>query len=730
MQHPPNSTGRFRTGEFEVDLRSGELWRNGEKIKLQQRPFQILAALLEKPGEVVTREDIQQKVWATETFVDFEHSINTAVKKLREALDDDPENPTYIQTLPRRGYRFVAPVGEVIAKSSQDDIEAPTPALTHDVSDRNSRKRLLAGVIVGVLATLVVAIFLDLSRTHAGPIQPALRHPWMQVTHFADGATSPALSPDGRMIVFIQGPETFISRGQIYVKILPDGAPVQLTHDETLKMAPAFSTDGSRIAYTVTVPGFGWDTWEVPVLGGEPHELLPNAAALTWTDAQHVMFSETKTGMHMGIVTATESRVGERDIYLPASGYGMAHRSWLSPDGRWILISEMDATGWRPCRVLPSDGSGGGETAGPKAARCTYAGWSPDGKTMYFSADAGDGYHIWREPFPQGIPDQLTFGPTEEEGIAISPDGRNLITSAGIRESTVWLHDETGDRPLSGEGFATIPGLGFGSMNAHSAFSADGTKLYYLLRKQGSRAYQSGELWMTDLRSGSAQVVLPGVSIIEFDIEPNGHRIAYSTLDADGNSHAWITPVDRSTPPKLIIQSPARQACFGPQGEVYVLAREADREFVYSIGPTQSVARKVNSKPVANFGGISPHGDLWMLNFNQAPDVATPDGSIIPVCRSCGSTWSAGGKYLYLRFRGSGEMGGGEAIAIELTHGKQLPDLPRSGYSSVQEVKGVAAKIDMAGKTIFAPSPDPSVYAYVKATVQRNLFSIPLELQR
>jgi DNA-binding winged helix-turn-helix (wHTH) protein len=93
-------------GDFEVDLRCGELRRNGDKIKLQERPFQVLTALIERPGEVVTRQEMQQKLWPTDTFVDFEHSINTAVKKLREALGDDAENPRFIETLPRRGYRL------------------------------------------------------------------------------------------------------------------------------------------------------------------------------------------------------------------------------------------------------------------------------------------------------------------------------------------------------------------------------------------------------------------------------------------------------------------------------------------------------------------------------------------------------------------------------------------------------------------------------------------------
>jgi dipeptidyl aminopeptidase/acylaminoacyl peptidase len=163
------------------------------------------------------------------------------------------------------------------------------------------------------------------------------RNAWVQITNFSDSATHPALSPDERMIAFIRGAETFVTPGQIYVKILPDGEPVQLTHDDSPKMAPAFSPDGSRIAYTTTDRSFGWNTWVVPVLGGKPMELLPNAAALTWANDQHVVLSEIKTGVHMGIATATESRAGERYVYLPASLHGMAHRSWVSPDGKWVL---------------------------------------------------------------------------------------------------------------------------------------------------------------------------------------------------------------------------------------------------------------------------------------------------------------------------------------------------------------------------------------------------------
>src|SRR5579864_7822120 len=105
------SAGRtLRFGVYEADLATGELRKNGSLIRLQEQPFQILAMLLERPGDLVTREDLRTKLWPADTFVDFDHSLNTAVNKIREALGDSASNPRFVQTVARRGYRFIAPV--------------------------------------------------------------------------------------------------------------------------------------------------------------------------------------------------------------------------------------------------------------------------------------------------------------------------------------------------------------------------------------------------------------------------------------------------------------------------------------------------------------------------------------------------------------------------------------------------------------------------------------------
>src|SRR5580658_1353593 len=155
MQEPAAAPVRLRIGDFEVDLRSGEVRRNGDRIQLQERPFQVLAALVERPGEVVTREELQKKLWPTDTFVDFEHSINTAVKKLREALGDDAENPTYIQTLPRRGYRLIAPVEIVEVSGTCPEVGAHFVPSPLESPRRTSRQKRWPVVTLVTLLTTI-----------------------------------------------------------------------------------------------------------------------------------------------------------------------------------------------------------------------------------------------------------------------------------------------------------------------------------------------------------------------------------------------------------------------------------------------------------------------------------------------------------------------------------------------------------------------------------------------
>jgi Tol biopolymer transport system component len=456
--------------------------------------------------------------------------------------------------------------------------------------------------------------------------------------------------------------------------------------------------------------------------------VLPNAAALTWIDRQHVLFSEIKRGVLMAIVTAAESRMGERDVYVPTLEEGMAHRSWLSPDGKWVLFAEMDNIGWRPCRLLPFDGSSAGQIAGPHKGRCTYAGWSPDGSWMYFSADTGEGFHLWRQRFPKGEAEQITSGPTQEEGIAIAPDGKSLITSVGIRQGSIWLHDETGDRQISLEGFAALPGPGPGGGAARSVFSPDGAKLYYFARKEGSRAFNSGELWAADVHSSHTEVVFPDILMSDFELARDGKQATFASLNAEGSSRVWLASVDRSTPAEELVSFESDAPSFGPAGDLFFRGREGSSGFIFRIKPNDHMPQKVSDQPVPNYRAVSPDGE-WLLLNTPAPTAQPIEGGpSVRICGFCDFGWGPDGRFFYVRLRAIGDSGGGKVFIIGLPPGKSLPKLPPSGIQSEEDLKGLntVAVIDMTGKALFAPGLTPATYAYSRLTVQRNLFRIPL----
>src|SRR6202789_3931843 len=132
--HSSDGRRRVQFGLFEADLKSGELHRSGVRVRLQSQPFKLLAALLERPGEVIAREELQKRLWGADTTVDFDHSLGIAVNKLRDALGDSAENPRFVETLAKRGYRFIAPVNAIDPLAAQAAAQpAPAPALSGTV---------------------------------------------------------------------------------------------------------------------------------------------------------------------------------------------------------------------------------------------------------------------------------------------------------------------------------------------------------------------------------------------------------------------------------------------------------------------------------------------------------------------------------------------------------------------------------------------------------------------
>ncbi|HEY1500477.1 MAG TPA: winged helix-turn-helix domain-containing protein [Acidobacteriaceae bacterium] len=409
VEHQEKMASRFSFGLFEAEGESGELRRSGIRIRLQAQPFRVLICLLERPGEVVTREEIQQRLWGDDTIVDFDHSLGTAINKLREALGDSAENPRFIETLARRGYRFIAPV-TVVEPRHEDRFAHPAesdPASlsTVELAARSPatvappKKTPLRFTMITVVAVFLIAAgFLAGSRMRTTSPAPPLIS---QVTF--SGRVSPAdplfesfpgTATDGSRIYF---PQIENGRGVLAQALVADGETSTLPLPDELA-APSLgdiSPDGSRLLlrnHLATAPEQA--LWIVSTTGGTARK-VPGVLAhdATWMpDGQRILFA---IGDDLVIAhdNGTESR---RFATLPGRAF------WLrwSPDGKrlrlTLLNSETHTTAlWQ----VNSDGADAHPLEldnwnGSPPAECCGS-WTDDGRYYVFQSSRGANSNIW-----------------------------------------------------------------------------------------------------------------------------------------------------------------------------------------------------------------------------------------------------------------------------------------------------------------------------------------------
>jgi DNA-binding winged helix-turn-helix (wHTH) protein/Tol biopolymer transport system component len=699
----------FEFGDFKLDCDRFELTRSGRSLKLERKPMELLILLATRNGQLVTRTEIAERLWGTEVFVDIEHGINTAIRKIRHALGDDSENPRFVQTVTGKGYRFSAPI---LPPEQLPELASAPPA--------PPKRELLAWTVVATLCSIfvIVGVVAFRSRTHPPEIH------YTQLTDFTDSAVSPALSPDGRMLAFIRGSNSFMSADQIYIKMLPDGEARRLTNDKRLKYGLAFSPDGSEIAYTVLeAPNYSTDV--VSVLGGDSHLFLKNAAGLSWLGPNRILFSRIKSGIHLGVVTATATGDDVREIYFPPHERGMAHFSFPSPDHKWILVAEMNRYGgWAPCRLVSLQGRFQTKTVGPIGA-CTAAGWSPDGSWMYFTAALQGHSHLWRQHFPDGSPERITFGPTDDQGLAVEPSGHSLITSIGVSQSDIWIHDPSGDRPLTSEG-EVVPYW------SPPVFRQNDSLLYYLLQSEPEGS--GPELWRTTVETGKSEPVLPGIPMIGFDVSPDGKQVVYVTPAPGGKTQFWLAPVDRSSPPTRVGDVSGLEPYFGPDGQILFQRTEGNANYLKQIRPDGSGLSKVVPYPIIEIQGVSP-GRRWLMAVVPTPlGVDAPAIMAIPLdggparrlcTRYCVPTWSSSGKFLFIPVEDPSRNSPGRSLAIPVGPGETLPDLPPGGIEPMADAN-VVPGAQSVPRADLVPGRDLDHYAYVKTTVHRNLYRVSL----
>jgi Tol biopolymer transport system component/DNA-binding winged helix-turn-helix (wHTH) protein len=514
----------YQFGVFQLDDRIGELRKNGVRIRLQDQPRLILSLLLERPGEVVTREQIQQHLWPNNTFVDFDNAINSAVRKLRDALGDTAENPRFVETLARRGYRFIAPVSArssvpLQGASSHCPSEPAHVAVTPP--SPAARKRRFAWIACTLLLVLGV-----IGSTHR----------W------------------------------WISRSNQFLSESPLPA-VPLTGNRGYEEFPTFSPEGTRVAYAWEAPGKQLPSIYVKLIGqGDPIRLTTNAAgdfAPAWSpDGHWIAFLRARERAHAAVMIIPALGGHEREVAAVRLEANDLVRQWISyavpppflawsADGRWLLSLEENAPHGAFSIVRVSVESGRKRTlASPPKETNGFGGLavSPDGKTLAFTRTRGlFERDIYAVPLsgdlePRGTPRQLTFDNAEIDGLAWTADGRRLVFSSnrgGRRD--LWV------MPASSVG-EPVRLTAAGDDPRDLAIAREGHHLVY--------SHQTMHWHISRLRVGRSEREQPQsfISSTRGEIlarySPDGGRIAFES-SRSGNDEIWICNADGSHPVQL-----------------------------------------------------------------------------------------------------------------------------------------------------------------------------------
>jgi Tol biopolymer transport system component/DNA-binding winged helix-turn-helix (wHTH) protein len=519
------SRKQVRFGLFELDLYTRELRKSGLKIRLQEQPFQLLAMLLERPGEIVTREELRKRLWPSDTFVAFDLSLNSAVKKLRKSLSDDSENPRFIETLYRRGYRFIGTVNGSTksAYASESSETVPATPLFHEdsnpkqqrmTSDR-ARRPWISAVFLLVAAS--AGVFAWFSR----PIPPPRVLNITPVTH--DGVTTMSVLTDSSLLYIVEstGSKQFL----VQASVAGSDSAVIPTPFANIAISD-ISPDHSQLLVGDAV-GTGKEgaAWVLPLPAGTPRRLgevvsRPDAWSTGWAkwspDGRQLAFARGPD-----IYTANADGTNIRPlIALPGPGY--AEGICFSPDGTRLRFNlrelqsdsssiwEVRSNGSNLHPVLPGWHSPPSEFAGV---------WSPDGRYYFFtSATSPDRVSIWavREvggPFHRWSsqqPVQLTSGPMPVFLVGISGDGRRLFAGGWSSRSELVRYDN--------RSHLFVPFLG-GISAGEVDFSRDGKWVAYV---------SDGTLWRSRVDGRERlQLTSPPVSAFLPRWSPDGTQIAY-----------------------------------------------------------------------------------------------------------------------------------------------------------------------------------------------------------
>ncbi len=670
---------RLSFGLYEIDVQTGELWKAGFRIKLQGQPFKVLTILLEKPGQVVTREELQTRLWGKDTVVDFDHSLGTAINKIREALGDSAENPRFIETLARRGYRFIAPVGVIEPTGTGESI---TDALTgHPVPHLPIASRLHPTANGEAVAEPTLA-----SPPTAVSIAPAARPPrisrlllWplIAIALFAAGAigyylaslrtvTSPPhiaqITHNGHLAPSVDSMENLAAAAtdgvHLYASTIDGGhsilsaisisgglvEPINIPSEVASPALGDISPDGSRLLLRDHLsPESEQPLWVVPTVGGSAlrvGDVLAHDA--TWMpDGDGILFAN---GNDL-LLTHLSRQQPAHYASLPGRAF------WLrwEPNGKLLRFTILDPIShtlsiWQitpsdrtPHRILADFNQPAGECCGV---------WTANGRAFVFQSSKGGNSNLWElSGLSASNPTRLTDGPLEFKSPVAARSGNRIFFMGADSRSELESLSPTGQ---------LVPVRGFLSNAVRVDFTRDGKWVVW--------TDTGNQLWRAR-SDGTEKLQVTPDTLTPFLARwsPDGSRIAVMAREAGKAWQIYITSANGGDFTPLLHQTRnAADPSWSPDGKSILFGGTNDAMGKDNANRTLDTVDVATGalQEIPNSNGLfsprwSPDGRyIAALTLDQRQarlyTVATHTWTTLAVPSGADPVWSPDSRYLFL----------------------------------------------------------------------------------
>lgn len=551
----------FVFGSFEFRDWPARLRKHGQSVPVQPQPARCLELLLRRAGDVVERDEIRDHIWGRETHLEHDQGINYIIKKLREALSDDPAEPAFIETVPRRGYRFVAPVSRrpAPAESERDAERAPpTPAA------RPGRRAILV-VLVSLVALFAAYQWWSAGRERR-PARPGLPMATRPVTSEPGLERQPDLSPDGLRVAYAAWAGSG-SSWKIFVRQLEDGRALQVTFGPGFDGRPRWLPDGDRLAFVRIRGEDDCRVLVVGILGGRERVVgscgrtqIPDLAVSPdgeWLAHPTAPAGEGPRGLSLLSLVDGESRILTEPIGEDADAFPA-----FSPDGRRLAFLRGPRTLARDVFVMALDGG--------DASRLTFDGksisglaWSSDSRSLFFSSNRIGRPALWKLSTAGGEPRWLPMRHSVIHDPTIV-DTRLAFSSWEI-ESTLWRLPSS-----AASGDDSRPAFASDSWEGVPRYSPDGVQVAF-----ASHRSASAEIWIAvHGLPGARQLTDLGSSIIEsIEWSPDGERLL-AGVQIDSQQHVYVVDVSTGTTTRFLEGEEIRIPTWSADGRHVLFASE------------------------------------------------------------------------------------------------------------------------------------------------------------